>query len=54
MDTATPIDSYTMEIVQQTLRDAGVLTNPESMSDTTGLVEVDMTDSITSTSRLQS
>lgn len=44
-DTATPIDSYTMEIVQQTLRDAGVLTNPESMSDTTGLVEVDMTDS---------
>ena len=44
-DTATPIDAYTMEIVQQTLRDAGVLTNPESMSDTTGLVEVDMTES---------
>jgi hypothetical protein len=45
-DTKSPIDSYTMEIVQQTLRDAGLKTNPEPvLSDSTGLVEVDMSES---------
>ena len=45
-DSQTPIDSYTMEIVKQSLAEAGILTNPEGDdSDTTGLVEIDMTDS---------
>lgn len=45
-DSATPIDSYTMEIVQQSLREAGIVSNPDhTESDTTGLIEVDMTGS---------
>jgi hypothetical protein len=46
-DNQSPIDSYTMEIVKQSLAEAGILTNPDhdTESDTTGLVEIDMSES---------
>ena len=46
-DSKSPIDSYTMEIVKQSLAEAGILTNPDhdTESDTTGLVEIDMSES---------
>jgi hypothetical protein len=44
-DAQSPIDSYTMEIVEQTLRESGLKTNPDSaITDTTGLIEVDMSE----------